>query len=217
MCQANCRTQENWEVIQVVYMKLRRRKYKWTTVLGLFAEDSFLKGGHDHSSNLVGPSIITSTHGGIRMTENTKNTCPDCRQRISCGCDGHDSEKAAWTGDSLVSPSQGNAADGEQPVAEEETLEQAKARWEAAIGMASTPHDPDSFLVRSPTGCPLAMMTLWKGPGGSYRPYFGQPVSDQMEWLKEQAAEPNHDEPLTEDDKKDAVTDYGKSISLKSS
>lgn len=70
-----------------------------------------------------------------------------------------------------------------------ESLDEAKARWDSMLGMVSTPYErEDAFLLSSPTGFPLATMEISEGPGGKYRPYFGQPVAAQSEWIKKQAA-----------------------------
>ena len=50
--------------------------------------------------------------------------------------------------------------------------------------MVSTPQK-DGFILSSPTGFPLATMEISEVPGGKYRPYFGQPVATQDEWIKE--------------------------------
>jgi hypothetical protein len=63
-------------------------------------------------------------------------------------------------------------------------VDEVKARWEALLGVAVTP-DKDGFLLRSPTGFPLAIMDLSKGPGGKIRPCFGHPIAAQKEWIRE--------------------------------
>ena len=104
-------------------------------------------------------------------------------------CDQLEIPKGSTYAEAVADVRQWRASKQGQPATEPalESLDEAKARWDSLLGIVSTPQK-DGFLLRSPTGFPLATMEMSEGPGGRYRPYFGQPVAAQNEWIKKQAA-----------------------------
>ena len=96
---------------------------------------------------------------------NTKASDPDCRAAAVLS---HQSERCAAS--KLAHP--------------EETLLEAKARWDKAIGMTSR-SDGNEFVYCSPTGFPLAIMNLWRNGTGRFDASFGHPIAMQNDWLKE--------------------------------
>lgn len=67
----------------------------------------------------------------------------------------------------------------------EESLDEAKARWDKAIGMTSRSNGNQNFVYCSPTGFPLAIMNLWSDGTGCFEASFGHPIAMQNDWLKE--------------------------------
>jgi len=72
-----------------------------------------------------------------------------------------------------------------RPRTEPESLDGAKRRWDRLIGLESTVDDWGNLVYSTPTGCPIAMSTLWEGPRGELRISLGQPVALQQEWLEQ--------------------------------
>lgn len=70
-------------------------------------------------------------------------------------------------------------------LAEPESLEAAKRRWDRLIGLESTVDGWGRLVYRTPTGCPIAMGELYEGPSGEFRIFLGQPVALQREWLEQ--------------------------------
>lgn len=65
-----------------------------------------------------------------------------------------------------------------------ESLAEGKARWDAAIGMTSTPISQEEFVYLAPTGFPLAMVQFHEHSNGRYRASFGQPSTLQRKWIE---------------------------------
>jgi len=101
-------------------------------------------------------------------------------------CDQLEIPKGSTYAEAVADVRQWRASKQGQPATEPalESLDEAKARWDSLLGIVSTPQK-DGFLLRSPTGFPLATMEISEGSGGKYRPYFGQPIAAQGKWIKE--------------------------------
>lgn len=82
-----------------------------------------------------------------------------------------------------------------------DTLAEGKARWDAAIGMTSTPISREDFVYLTPTGFPLATVQFHEYPNGRYRAFFGQPVALQRDWIE--AYEARCAEPVLNGDRAD--------------
>jgi len=67
----------------------------------------------------------------------------------------------------------------------EETLEQAKSRWDRRIGLDSTIDDQGNLLYRTSTGCPVALAELHRGTDGRFQISIGHSVSLRQDWLRE--------------------------------
>lgn len=91
--------------------------------------------------------------------------CPTCgQQKVACGCE---SCHTIWT--------------GEWP----ETLQDAKTRLDEMLGLKSGWRDRHGqFILRSPNGFPLALVTADRGSDGRFRFLFEQPVGEQQSWLE---------------------------------
>ena len=91
--------------------------------------------------------------------------CPKCfQQKLFCGCkSGH----TVWS--------------GEWP----DTLQDAKTRLDEMLGMTSEWGDHSRQLIlRSPTGFPVAVANLYRGPDECIQVEFGQPSGDQIDWVE---------------------------------
>lgn len=123
----------------------------------------------------------------VRPVASLLDALADCGDVLPADyCDQLEIPKGSTYAQAVADVRQWCATKQGQPATEPalESLDEAKARWESLLGVAVT-SDEDGFLLSSPTGFPLATMAISEGPGGKYRPHFGQPVAAQEEWMKE--------------------------------
>jgi len=123
----------------------------------------------------------------IRPVASLLDALADCGDVLPADyCDQLEIPKGSTYAEAVADVRQWCATKQGQPATEPalESLDEAKARWDSLLGIVSTPHR-DGFVLSSPTGFPLATMDISEVPGGKYRPYFGQPVAAQDEWIKE--------------------------------